>query len=276
MTDSSRSDRHAASADVTERDREALVEQLLVTGLDHYFAEQHELAISVWTRVLFIDRGHARARAYIERARSAIGERLRKGDELLHTGVAAFDRGDAGAARALLASAVEHGAPGDEALAVLARIERLEAAAARPWSRASRPARAGFTRPAPDRTPGPARLRWIAAGLAAGALLGAAGLVLLVERGMLPWPLVRGDTASLASPLIAPLPVPSLSEVALSRAHGLRSRGRLREALEALEPIPHGDPFRARADELQTAVQRLLLGAARTEGPKAEGRTPQP
>lgn len=276
MTDPSRSDRHPDSADVAERDREALVEQLLVTGLDHYFAEQHELAISVWTRVLFIDRGHARARAYIERARSAIGERLRKGDELLHTGVAAFDRGDAGAARALLASAVEHGAPSDEALAVLARIERLEAAAAQPWSRARRPARLGFARPTADGTPGPARFRWIAAGLAAGALLGAAGLVLLVERGMLPWPLARGATGTLGAPLAAPLHVPSLSEVALSRAHGLRARGRLREALEALEPIPHGDPFRARADELQASVQRLLLDAARTALPNAEGRAPQP
>ena len=53
-----------------------------VLGLDHYFSEQHELAINVWTRVLFFDRGHARARAYIERARSALNERQRKGDEL--------------------------------------------------------------------------------------------------------------------------------------------------------------------------------------------------
>ena len=50
-----------------EAERDARIEELLVTGLDHYFSEQHELAINVWTRVLFIDRGHARARAYIER-----------------------------------------------------------------------------------------------------------------------------------------------------------------------------------------------------------------
>ncbi len=52
--------------------------------------------------MLFLDRGHARAKAYIDRARSAIAERQREGDELLHTGAAAFDRGDAGTARALL------------------------------------------------------------------------------------------------------------------------------------------------------------------------------
>ncbi len=127
MTEPIRSDRHTAAAD---RDRDARIEELLVLGLDHYFSEQHELAINVWTRVLFIDRGHARARAYIERARSAVAERQRQGDELLHTGVAALDRGDAGAARELVASAVEHGASGDEAMALLARIERLETAAA--------------------------------------------------------------------------------------------------------------------------------------------------
>src|SRR5688500_15748078 len=129
MTDPLRSDRLPVVADVPERDRDARIEELLLAGLDHYFSEQHELAINVWTRVLFIDRGHARARAYIERARSAVAERQRKGDELLHTGSAAFDRGDAEGARKLVASAVEHGASADEALALLARIERLDLAA---------------------------------------------------------------------------------------------------------------------------------------------------
>jgi len=92
------------------RDRdssESRIEELLLAGLDHYFSGQHELAISVWTRVLFLDRTHARARAYIERARTAIAERQREGDELLHAGLAAFTRGDAGDARRLLPSAVD-------------------------------------------------------------------------------------------------------------------------------------------------------------------------
>ena len=86
MTDPLRSDRPRVGGRSSERDRDARVEELLLAGLDHYFAGQHELAISVWTRVLFLDRGHARARAYIERARSAIAERQREGEELLHTG----------------------------------------------------------------------------------------------------------------------------------------------------------------------------------------------
>src|SRR6187399_610985 len=104
---------------------ESRIEELLLAGLDHYFNGQHELAISVWTRVLFLDRTHARARAYIERARGAIAERQREGDELLHAGLAAFTRGDAGDARRLLTSAVERGARPEEALTVIERLDRL-------------------------------------------------------------------------------------------------------------------------------------------------------
>ena len=101
------------------------IEELLLAGLDHYFNGQHELAISVWTRVLFFDRNHARARAYIERARGAIAERQREGEELLQTGAAAFKRGDADNARRLLHSAIERGAQRDEALSMLDRLERI-------------------------------------------------------------------------------------------------------------------------------------------------------
>ena len=141
MTDPLRSDRSSVTGDVLERERDARIEEFLLAGLDHYFSEQYDLAINVWTRVLFIDRGHARARAYIERARGAIAERQRKGDELLYTGAVALDRGDAGTARELVTSAVEHGASADEALALIARIDRLETAvqgSSRPARRLSR------------------------------------------------------------------------------------------------------------------------------------------
>src|SRR5881392_3822304 len=108
-----------------ETGRESRIEELLLAGLDHYFNGQHELAVSVWTRVLFLDRSHARARAYIERARTAIAERQREGEELLQTGAAAFQRGDATGARLLLTSAVERGASPDEALALLDRLDRI-------------------------------------------------------------------------------------------------------------------------------------------------------
>src|SRR5688572_2978032 len=123
MTDALRSDR---PGDAPDRERDARIEQLLLSGLDHYFAGRHELAINVWTRVLFLDRGHARARAYIERARSALSEKQREGDELVHAGVAALHRGERAVARQLLTSAVERAPSDDEALALLHRLDRLE------------------------------------------------------------------------------------------------------------------------------------------------------
>ena len=50
------------TSDAFPAGRETRIEELLLAGLDHYFSGQHELAISVWTRVLFLDRSHARAR----------------------------------------------------------------------------------------------------------------------------------------------------------------------------------------------------------------------
>ena len=108
-------------------DRDAKIEQLLFAGLDHYFNAQYEQAMDVWTRVLFLDRGHARAGAYIERASAALGERQREADELVHTGVAAFNRGDVGEAQERLTSALERGGEHAEALVLLDRLRLLEA-----------------------------------------------------------------------------------------------------------------------------------------------------
>src|SRR3954466_1063249 len=131
MSDPLRTDGARAHADAalstSAADRDAKIEQLLLLGLDHYFAARYELAINVWTRALFLDRAHPRARAYIERARSALAERQRESEELLQNGVAAFQRGDTDEARRLLRAAVEGGAPSEEALALLERLNRLDA-----------------------------------------------------------------------------------------------------------------------------------------------------
>lgn len=114
---------HDAAVDAA---RDAKIEQLLLAGLDHYFAGRYDQAIDVWSRAFFFDRTHPRARAYIERARSALAERQRELEELLQQGVAAFDRGEAAEARRLLTAAIDRGAPAEEALAVLGRLDRLE------------------------------------------------------------------------------------------------------------------------------------------------------
>src|SRR5262249_31138933 len=121
MSDPLRTDAARPLTAASEADREAKIEELLLLGLDYYFASLYDQAINVWTRALFLDRGHARARAYIERARSALAERQRQSEELLQNGVAAFHRGDGDEARRLLRAAIDSGAPPEEALAVLDR-----------------------------------------------------------------------------------------------------------------------------------------------------------
>jgi tetratricopeptide (TPR) repeat protein len=252
------------SADLTPG-RESRIEELLLAGLDHYFSGQHELAISVWTRVLFLDRSHARARAYIERARGAIAERHREGDELLQTGAAAFSRGEIETARRLLTSAVERGARPEEALALLERLERLAPAdveaepevAVQPRIRryARRLAVSAERRGIRAAT----LLLVLAIGLASGVLV-----MIARSSGVWPWSLASSPTAGAgaANPVQEALPVPAASEVSLARARGWSASGRLRDALAALDAIRPGDPLRAQADELRARIQQQLLDSA--------------
>lgn len=273
MTDALRSDR---PGDAPDRERDARIEELLLSGLDHYFSGQHELAINVWTRVLFLDRGHARARAYIERARGALSEKQREGDELLHSGAAALTRGDRAAARQLLSSAVDRGSSGDEALALLHRLDRLDAVVA--GSPGHRSADAAETRAPHDvrtrtvRHDG--RMAWAAAGIFAGILITAvAGAYLWIVADPFEVNAVRT-----ALPIVPeePLPVPAGCEIRLARARVLVARGRLREAATELDA---GDPdgrHQAAFDELRTAIQRQLLGRARDGAQASPGSGDRP
>jgi tetratricopeptide (TPR) repeat protein len=251
--------------------RESRIEELLLAGLDHYFSGQHELAISVWTRVLFLDRSHARARAYIERARGAIAERHREGEELLQTGAAAFSRGDTDDARRLLTSAAERAARPEEAMALLERLERLAPAdvdvdvevevAEAPQLRIRR-----YTQRRGGRTSntGTGRSGVRAATMLLVLAIGlASGVLVMVARssGVWPWSLpVPAGGAVRTVP--EPLPVPSASEVSLARARAWSASGRLRDALAALEGIRPGDPLRAQADDLRARIQQQLLDSA--------------
>jgi hypothetical protein len=109
-----------------DQEREALIEKLLLAGLDHYFEGGYEQAVNVWTRVAFLERGHGRARAYIERARGALAERQRQGEELLHRGIEAYEAGDLPAARDLLTRVVAEGDGNETALVFLQRLGRLQ------------------------------------------------------------------------------------------------------------------------------------------------------
>lgn len=243
--------------------REAKIEALLLTGLDEYFRGDYELAISRWTRVLFLDRGHARAKAYIERARCTLAERQRESEELLHAGLAAFDRGDVAVARQLLSSSVEHGGPHEAAVALLARIDRLDPLPLGPQLTATPAIRTRMQVPTP--APAPAaqarpRRKWLVVGLVgltAVAMYAAASWRILEPSALLPR---RPPLVGSAPP--AALPLPSRATLAMERARRLFDRGHLHEALAALEVIPESDPLRPEADAVKSAIQRVLLAGA--------------
>jgi tetratricopeptide (TPR) repeat protein len=245
---------------LSEADRAARIEQLLLSGLDHYFGGNYEQAINVWTRVAFLERGHGRARAYIERARGALAERQRESEESLHQGIAAYQAGDLQRARDLLTRAVEQGGANEIALVFLQRLGHLDAVAAAPAR--ERPT----TRPAPDRrrsTEGSnRRIDWLATGAASVAIT---ALILLGALRTASWlrespvEVRTGDAASLEQ-----LPIVRDGERRLDRATSLRDSGHLREALRELDGVELGDSLRPEADRLRSDIQHVLLSTARS------------
>jgi hypothetical protein len=240
-------------------DHDAKTEDLLLTGLDHYFAGNYQQAINVWTRVLFLDRGHARARAYIERARSALSEQQRESEEMLHSGVAAFNRGEIELARHLLTSAVDRGGPQELALPILARLNRLEAAITAVES-AHRPPAARFAADRVLTSPSPRSVHqalWI---VLATVVFGA-GLLLMrgdyIDWSSLTTTVSRG--AGSATPFDGGLPLPQPAEIALDRARRLFKTGNPTDALRALDVIRPSDALRPEADRLRAEIQRELL-----------------
>jgi len=243
-------------------ERDTRIEQLLLTGLDHYFAGEHERAISAWTRVLFFDRGHARAKAYIERARGAIGERQRESDELLHRGVDAFNRGETDEARRLLTSAVARGGPHEVAQSFLERLVRLDP----PRGRADLTpgARAGHRAAEPA---APTRERRRRAWALPALILGVIVVALFYIQGshertapflfLLDWG--GRDATSPARTAEEPLLVPRSAEIDLDRARVLLAQGHPRDALRLLERIGPNDPLRVEAAAVREDVQRELL-----------------
>ena len=260
------SDERPGSTD-GDAERDAKIESLLLSGLDHYFASDYAQAIDIWTRALFLDRQHARARAYIERARSALAEQQRESEELLHNGVAAFERGEIEAARQLLNAAVQRGGAHEVALAFLTRIDRINAAAPAMPAPTALPARLPF-RPATvvsDRQ----RSRWLAGATVATLLLTAGIVVTSSEQIRELLPLFTAGREAESTPIRTEeeaLTVPRSSEMALERARSLFASGRPYDALRAVELVRATDPLRADADKLKADIQRELLAHQTSPG----------
>lgn len=259
MSDPQSTDPLHESGPTGDSDREARIEQLLLTGLDHYFAGHYEQAINVWTRVVFLERHHDRARAYIERARSAQAERQREAEELLHNGVAAYDAGETDKARDLLNRAVAEGS--DTAHVFLDRLDRMGGSAVLNDLRHHVPSARPLLGAA--RTTIPGRTGWIAASI--GAIVVAVAMLV----GGLPigtWlsELQGSPEASVQAPPSDPLPLIRTSETLLARARTLYADGRLHDGLRTLDRIDVADPFRADADRLRADIQQRLLATAGT------------
>ena len=266
-------------------ERDARIEQLLLSGLDHYFAHNYEQAINLWTRVLFLDRTHDRARAYIDRARSAQAERQREAEAMLHQGMAAFDSGDVDRARKLLGDALDRGASRDLALGVLDRIERLESGHAAPkrrqtptsWTSREHDVDVEVLPTKPRRARG-----WVAVVLL--VIAGAGALAVGVWGAALPdpstWSIFAAATGQSAPPVVPiaaePLPVPAATETFLARAQSLFTSGRLRDAMRELERIPLGDLLHDDAQRLRAEIQRELLALAAAEQGSSLSPSPPP
>jgi len=274
MSDPLRADVSRAPDPTADSEREAKIERLLLGGLDHYFAGEYEQAIDVWSRAFFLDRTQARARAYIERARSALAERQRESEELLQNGVAAFHRGDGDEARRLLGAAMTRGASSDEALAVLDRLNRLERGARLPAPVVHSERHEDAT----SSSGAPALSTSVKVALAVGTV----AVTALVGVAELRWSQLLGGGRVVApggpgSPSVAGLPLPRRGETALTRARDLVAGGRLRDALRELESVRPTDPQRAVADRLRADIQKqLIVIAAVPPSPLRERRPPLP
>jgi hypothetical protein len=235
-------------------DREGRIEELLLAGLDRYFAGRHEEAINIWTRVAFLERGHGRARAYIERARGAQAERERESEELLHRGITAYQAGDMDAARRLLMRVVDEGGPTDVALAFLQRLNRFEVAT--DGERPSRPSHLVAAKTSPQ----PSKTRWVPTIVASAAI---ATAIVLLSLPVASW-IAELPIAAPAPDTVPPEPLPVVrtSEMLLARAQALHEGGKPKEALLVLERISRTDPFRLEADRLRATLQHDVLAAA--------------
>jgi tetratricopeptide (TPR) repeat protein len=256
MTDAPR---HAEQTTDRPSSADSRVENLLTEGLEHYFEGRFEDAIHLWTRVLFLDRHHASARAYIERARGGIAERQRRADESLQAIAALLDAGHAIEARHRLTQVIAVTGDDERTAALRLRLERLE--------RVSGGAQRIHAVPVPER-------EWWRAGLAVAnhpvrlKHVGIAAAVVCLTV-LISSPAVRtwmGFAPVTPVPVVGPAPVAvtvlSGGEVALIRARALYARGRLADALAALDRVGPEQNARADADSLRVEIQRVLLAAA--------------
>jgi len=161
-------------------------------------------------------------------------------------------------ARDLLTRAVDQGAPSDEALVLLERLDRLDGVGF------DAPLHHGVSRARPSALPAlsPAARhpwRWVIAGLMVVAV---AAAVVLGGAPVLSWMIDVPNVAPQAALTAEPLPIVRTADTLLDRARGLYAGGHLHDAMRLLDRIDIADPARGDADRLRAGIQRDLLAAA--------------
>jgi hypothetical protein len=255
-------------------DRAALIEQLLLAGLDQYFSGDYEQAIHVWTRVFFLDRGHARARAYIERARGALAERQREAEAqgIEDSAAAGFGLGSstaAGAAsRVVSVSSRTIGEPATARALVPRRLSRRDLLLGGSDVLIDdgidgEIIRAELKELKSESPAGTRLLTHVVLVTLATVLLCGAAYVVVDRDRLATWWRMASDPGTNAPILTTePLPIPRASDQALAHARVLFERGRLHEAMRALSLIRVDDPVRRDADVLLADIERALLESA--------------
>jgi tetratricopeptide (TPR) repeat protein len=235
--------------------RDSQIDALLEEGLDRYFNNRYEDAIHIWTRVLFLDRNHPRARAYVDRARTALAEVHRRSEEMLQASRELLEQGKTDDARQLLAEAIATTGDDLQSAALRAHLERRE--------RASIVSASGSdVQQALETVPG---WTWKPRTLGAPVIIGvAAGFVVAVLGVAAILNLGDSDPSPIVTSINAPLPTLSSSQVALVRARALFARGRHAEALQKLDGVAAGSPERPAADALRIEIQQQLLDVVRS------------
>ena len=222
-------------------DQAARIDQLLTAGLDEYFAGRYDGAVQVWSRVFFLDRSNARARAYIERARSAVAERQRVAEA---TAASDVHRNWGDEARP-----TEPRPIADPGVLVVSGALAARLAPPQPLPEPDAADRADRTDAGPTAATRRAKVAHALLVAAAGVLLFVAGYTVAARDRIF-------DIFSGVSSRRAPAANARNSEVALHDARQAFAARRYDDARRALARIPAGDPLRPEADALVTQIQR--------------------
>jgi tetratricopeptide (TPR) repeat protein len=276
----------AVSHGVSPEGREASppkTELLFRQGEDLYALGLYQQAIHVWTRILFLERGHHRAKAAIERAKRAVSERQRELDAELATAIATLETGDVEAAAARVRHVLSLDPRHDEAHQLTERIAALRrrnepTASSRAVSDETEPpaSKRGLllrvsrasSRPL-SRTTNASPLKM--AGFALGVILvfASGGLYLYLN-----WESIVSDGAFVTGNALSPpgdapavdASPPGVSELHYYNGSRLYAKGYYRRALAELSRVRRDDAVFERARSLILRIEERLLRAGELPG----------